>query len=334
MKTMKCLFCIVLWPLFNFSQQQPVIINGEAQGSTYHIVYFDEQDRNFKPEIEQILKDFDLSLSTYMPNSIISRINANEPDVLVDAYFIACFNKAKEIWKHTKGDFDPTVYPLVNAWGFGPGKKLEIEQRKIDSILEFVGFKKIKLKGNKIIKKDPRVALDFNAFAQGYSVDVVSEFLNSKQIESYLVEIGGEVYAKGKKPNGEYWTVGIEKPIENKESVNPINALVRLKDRGLATSGDYRKFMVENGVKYAHTMSPKTGYPVKNNLLSVTLFSGDAITADAMATGIMVMGLEKAKVFLKKHNELQAYMIYSDDNGNYQVYETKGLKDIITEVTQ
>ena len=185
MKVCICFSWMLLWPLFNFSQQQPVIINGKAQGSTYHIVYFDAQSRNFKPEIEQILKDFDLSLSTYIPNSIISRINANEPDVLVDDYFIACFNKAKEIWKHTNGDFDPTVYPLVNAWGFGPGKKLEIEQRKIDSILEFVGFKKIKLKGNKIIKKDPRVALDFNAFAQGYSVDVVSEFLNSKQIESY-----------------------------------------------------------------------------------------------------------------------------------------------------
>ena len=334
MKTMKCLFCIVLWPLFNFSQQQPVIINGEAQGSTYHIVYFDEQDRNFKPEIEQILKDFDLSLSTYMPNSIISRINANEPDVLVDDYFIACFKKAKEIWKHTNGAFDPTVYPLVNAWGFGPGKKLTIEKQKIDSILKFVGFNKIKLKGNKIIKKDPRVSLDFNAFAQGYSVDVVSEFLSSKGITSYVVEIGGEVYAKGKKPNGDYWTIGIEQPSENKESANPLKALAKLIDLSVATSGDYRKFIVENGVKYAHTISPKTGYPVKNNLLSVSLFSDDAITSDAMATGIMVMGLEKAKVFLKKHKELQAYMIYSDENEGYQVYETIGLKDIITEITQ
>ena len=334
MKGCICFSWMLLWPLFNFSQQEPDVLNGEAQGSTYHIVYYDEQNRNFKPEIEQILKDFDLSLSTYIPNSIISRINANEPDVLVDAYFIACFNKAKEIWKHTNGDFDPTVYPLVNAWGFGPGKKLTIEKQKIDSILEFVGLKMIKLKGNKIIKKDPRVSLDFNAFAQGYSVDVVSEFLSSKQIHSFLVEIGGEVYAKGKKPNGDYWTIGIEKPIENKESVNPIKALVKLKDMGLATSGDYRSFIVENGLKYAHTMSPKTGYPVKNNLLSVSLFSDDAITSDAMATGIMVMGLEKAKVFLKKHKELQAYMIYSDENEGYQVYETIGLKDIITEITQ
>ena len=334
MKGCICFSWMLLWPLFNFSQQEPVVLNGEAQGSTYHIVYYDEQNRNFKPEIEQILKDFDLSLSTYIPNSIISRINANEPDVLVDAYFIACFNKAKEIWKHTNGDFDPTVYPLVNAWGFGPGKKLTIEKQKIDSILEFVGLKMIKLKGNKIIKKDPRVSLDFNAFAQGYSVDVVSEFLSSKQISSFLVEIGGEVYAKGKKPNNDYWTIGIEQPIENKESVNPIKALAKLKDMGLATSGDYRSFIVENGIKYAHTISPKTGYPVKNNLLSVSLFSDDAITSDAMATGIMVMGLEKAKVFLKKHKELQAYMIYSDENGNYQVYETPGLKSIVSEAEE
>jgi thiamine biosynthesis lipoprotein len=334
MKKITWLVCLFFFPLYNFSQQNSITINGEAQGSTYHIVYFDEQNRDFKPEIEQILKDFDLSLSTYIPISIISRINSNDPNVRVDKYFIACFKKAKEVWKNTNGAFDPTVYPLVNAWGFGPGKKLKIEQKKIDSILEFVGFKKIKLKGNKIVKSDPRVSLDFNAFAQGYSVDVVSEFLNSIGIKAYIVEIGGEVYAKGKKPNGENWTIGIEQPIENKESVNPVKAIVKLENMGVATSGDYRSFMVENGIKYAHTMSPKTGYPVKNNLLSVSLFSTETITSDAMATGIMVMGLEKAIVFLKKHKELQAYMIYLDENGTYQVYETPGIKAIVSEVKE
>lgn len=316
------------------AQQEPVKFGGNAQGSTYHITYFDSQKRNFQPEIEKILKDFDKSVSTYIPTSIISRINSNQKNVIVDKYFIACFNKAKEVWKNTDGAFDPTVYPLVNAWGFGPGKKQKIEKSKIDSILKFVGLNLIELKGNKIIKKDPRVALDFNAFAQGYAVDVVSEFLNTKNINSYIVEIGGEVYARGKKPNGNNWTIGIEKPIDNKEGSNPLKAIVKLENLAIATSGNYRRFIIEDGVKYAHHLDPKTGYPTKNNLLSASIFAKECISSDANATGVLVMGLEKAKEFLMIHTELQAYLIYSDDKGNYQVYETPGLKDIVTEAEE
>lgn len=322
---------ILFYTVSIYSQQNPIKIDGNAQGSTYHISYFDEQNRDFQPEIEKILADFDLSVSTYIPNSIISRINSNEKNVVVDTYFIVCFNKAKEVWKNTEGAFDPTVYPLVNAWGFGPGKKQKIEKTKIDSMLKFVGFQLISLKGNQIIKKDARVALDFNAFAQGYSVDVVSDFLNSKGLKSYVVEIGGEVYAKGKLPNGENWTVGIEKPIDNKESENPLKAIVKLENLAVATSGNYRRYVIEDGVKYVHHLDPKTGYPTKNNLLSASLFSKQCIAADANATGVLVMGLEKAKVFLQQHPELQAYLIYSDEKGNYQVYETPGLKDLLTE---
>lgn len=322
---------ILFYTVSIYSQQNPIKIDGNAQGSTYHISYFDEQNRDFQPEIEKILADFDLSVSTYIPNSIISRINSNEKNVVVDTYFTVCFNKAKEVWKNTEGAFDPTVYPLVNAWGFGPGKKQKIEKTKIDSMLKFVGFQLISLKGNQIIKKDARVALDFNAFAQGYSVDVVSDFLNSKGLKSYVVEIGGEVYAKGKLPNGENWTVGIEKPIDNKESENPLKAIVKLENLAVATSGNYRRYVIEDGVKYAHHLDPKTGYPTKNNLLSASLFSKQCIAADANATGVLVMGLEKAKVFLQQHPELQAYLIYSDEKGNYQVYETPGLKDLLTE---
>jgi FAD:protein FMN transferase len=315
----------------SYAQEEPVRIEGKAQGTTYHIIYYDQLNRDFQPEIEQILKDFDKSVSTYLPTSIISRINANEKGVIVDHYFIACFKKAKEVWKNTHGAFDPTVYPLVNAYGFGPGKKQKIEKTKIDSILKFVGFQLISLEGDKIIKKDPRVALDFNAFAQGYSVDVVSDFLSAKDIQSYIVEIGGEVYAKGRKSNGDHWTIGIEKPIENKESINPLKATVKLENLAVATSGNYRRFIVEEGVKYVHHIDPKTGYPTKNNLLSASLFSKQCIVSDANATGILVLGLEKAKKFLKKHPELQAYLIYSDEKGNYQVYQTAGLKAIVSE---
>lgn len=332
MTKIRCTFVFILFNILSiYSQEEPIKIEGYAQGTTYHITYFDKQNRDMKPEIEKILKDFDLSVSTYIPNSIISRINSNEKNVIVDKYFTDCFKKAKEVWRNTKGAFDPTVYPLVNAYGFGPGKKQKIEKAKIDSILKFVGFNLINLKGNKIIKKDPRVALDFNAFAQGYSVDVVSEFLNSKDITAYIVEIGGEVYAKGKKPNGNNWTIGIEKPIDNKESSNPLKAIVKLEDLAIATSGNYRRFVIEDGVKYVHHIDPKTGYPTKNNLLSASIFSKQCISSDANATGVLVLGLEKAKIFLEQHPELQAYLIYSDDKGNYQVYETKGISSIVTE---
>jgi FAD:protein FMN transferase len=322
---------VLLFTSIIYGQQEPIRIEGYAQGTTYHILYFDLKNRNLQPQIDDILEDFDKSVSTYIPNSIISRINSNQKNVKVDKYFIACFNKAKEVWKNTNGAFDPTVYPLSNAWGFGPGKKDKIEKTKIDSILKFVGFDLIELKGKKIIKKDSRVALDFNAFAQGYSVDVVSEFLNSKNIKSYIVEIGGEVFAKGKMATGENWTVGIEKPIDNKETVNPNNAIVKLENLAVSTSGNYRRFFLEDGVKYSHHIDPKTGYPTKNNLLSASIFAKNCITTDANATGVLVMGLEKAKIFLEAHKELQAYLIYSDDKGNYQVYETSGIKAIITE---
>jgi thiamine biosynthesis lipoprotein len=314
--------------------QGPIRIEGNAQGTTYHITYFDLQNRDFSSDIETILQEFDKSVSTYLPTSLISQINANKKNVIVDAYFITCFNKAKEIWKNTNGAFDPTVYPLVNAWGFGPGKKQKIEKHKIDSILKFVGFNLIELKGNKVVKKDPRVALDFNAFAQGYSVDVISEFLSLKGIRSYMVEIGGEVYAKGKKPDGDNWKVGIEKPIDNKESENPLKAIAKLENMAIATSGNYRRFIIEDGIKYAHHIDPKTGYPTKNNLLSASVFSKECISSDANATGILVMGLEKAKAFLEQHQELQAYLIYSDDQGNYQTYETPGIKTILSEAEE
>ncbi|MEO6904195.1 MAG: FAD:protein FMN transferase [Bacteroidia bacterium] len=334
MKKITC-FVFAFIPFFSlFSQEEPVRIEGNAQGTTYHITYYEKENKNYQLEIEKILKDFDQSVSTYIPTSIISRINLDEKNVVVDKYFISCFNKAKEVWKNTEGAFDPTVYPLVNLWGWGPTKKQKVEKIIVDSILKFVGFQLIELKGNKIIKKDPRVSLDFNAFAQGYSVDVVSDFLTSKGILSYIVEIGGEVYAKGKKPNGENWTIGIEKPIDNKDSVNPLKAIAKLENMAIATSGNYRRFVIIDGVKYAHHIDPKTGYPTKNNLLSASVFSKECISSDANATGILVMGFEKAKKFLEQHKELQVYLIYSDDKGNYQTYETPGLNSIVSETEE
>lgn len=331
---MKLFLLSILLPTMLLAQAEPILLSGYAQGTTYHISYFDAQNRDFQEEIEKLLQEFDNSVSTYNVNSIISKINRNEKNVVTDSYFNACFLKAKEVWKNTDGAFDPTVYPLVNAWGFGPGKKQKIEQHIIDSILPFVGLQLIELKGNKIKKKDKRVALDFNAFAQGYSVDVVADFFNRKGVYAYLIEIGGEVYAHGRKPDGAKWTVGIEQPYDHPDGTNQLRALIQIENKALATSGNYRKFVIENGMKYAHHIDPKTGYPAKNNLLSVSLFSDACINSDANATGILVMGLEKAKVFLAAHKEFEAYLIYSDEKGNYAVYMTPGLKDQIQEIEE
>ncbi|WMW77224.1 FAD:protein FMN transferase [Flavobacterium sp. 20NA77.7] len=317
-------FHILIISLFFYStiaQNNLIKIEGFTQGTTYHISYYDKKNRNFKAEIEKILLDFDFSVSTYNPNSIISKINTNQT-VDVDDYFITCFKKAKKIWKQTEGAFDPTVQPLVSYWGFWKNKREKIDSKKIDSILKFVDFKLIELKGHKIIKKDPRVSLDFNAFAQGYSVDVISNFLKKKKCKSFIVEIGGEVYAKGKKKNRDYWKIGIEEPIDNSTSNNPLKAIIKLKNMAIATSGNYRKYFEENGIKYAHHIDPKTGYPTKNNLLSATILSKKGITSDATATGILVMGLEKAKLFLAKNKKIKAYLIYSDEIGNFTIYKS------------
>lgn len=313
------------------AQIDPTVLTGEAQGTTFEITYYDSLDRNFLPEILALLSDFDQSVSTYQENSVISRINRNEKKVCVDTYFKTCFNKAKEIWKATDGAFDPTVYPLVNAWGWGPGNKMEITSHLIDSLLKFVGFDKIKLKGNRISKSDPRVSLDFNAFAQGYSVDVVAAFLRNKGVYSYIVEIGGEVYAGEAPPGKEYWTVSIEQPLDNKLTKNPGMLEVKLVNRAVATSGNNRKFIIEDGVKYAHHLDPRTGYPAKNNLLAVSVFSPECITSDATATGILVMGYERCMEYLKLHPELQVVLVYSSRDGVVNTYVSPGLEKMFVE---
>lgn len=325
------LLLMVLTSGFLFAQDEPVFIEGYAQGTTFHIMYLDEQQRNFENEIVELLKDFDHSVSTYDTTSIISRVNANDSAVVADSFFITCFVTAKDIWRETYGDFDPTVMPLVNMYGFGPEKNTHVDTVLIDSLLEFVGFELITLEDGMIVKKDPRVSLDFNAFAQGYSVDVVSDFLLSHDIDSYLVEIGGELYAHGRRPDGEKWLIGIEQPVENKAEENQIFTYAAVEDRAVATSGNYRRFVIEDGVKYTHQIDPKTGYPSRNKLLSTTVFAEDCLHADAIATALLVMGLDGAIAFLEAHPEYDAYLIYSNDAGQYEVYTTPGLNGMLRE---
>lgn len=305
-----------------------VKLYGEAQGTTYSLQYFDSLNRDFQNEIDSLLYFFDQGVSTYQNSSEISQINKNLINEVNDPYFLHCFTTAKTLWYQTHGAFDPTVYPLVNAWGFGPesfGRNLPSKQT-IDSLLAFVGFEKINLNHNVILKTDARVALDFNAFAQGYSVDIVSQFLEQKGIVNYIVEIGGEVFAKG--PN---WKIGIEAPTYNKYKLNAIQIILSLNNKGVATSGNYRKYVEYDGVKYAHHIDPKTGYPTKNRLLSATVIADQTIIADATATGLLVLGLRKAKNYLKHHPEIDAMLIYSKKSGKLKRYYSRNWEPKIKE---
>lgn len=299
---------------------------GLTQGTTYQVTYYDSLGRDVHNEIDSILQDIDMSMSVYNPNSTISKVNRDELSVVEDVHFKAVFRQSIEISRQTGGAFDVTVGPLVKAWGFGLKHRDKVGQRMIDSLNTFIGYGKIRLDQNRVMKEDTRIQLDFNAIAQGYTVDVIAGFLESRHIHRFLVEIGGEVIGKGTKPEGGLWSVGIEKPQWGSIDQRPIQAILSLKNRAIATSGNYRKFFEENGVKYSHTIDPKTGYPARNRLLSVSVLADECSTADAYATGFMVMGLENAKIFLSEHPELDAYFIYSDSVDVYKVDMTEGFR--------
>lgn len=303
-------------------------IRGVAQGTYYNISYFDSLKRNLQWQIDSLLRVYDLSASNYVDSSIISKVNANI-QVEIDDIFRGNFLLSQEVAKATHGDFDITVRPLVELWGFGKKETSEVNQNEVDSILQFTGYHKVRMVDNKIQKDDPRVQLDFNAIAQGYSVDVVAAYLRSLGIDNFLVDIGGEVYASGMKSGNLYWQVGIERPKDNETYGESLSAIVSLKDKGMATSGNYRKFYIKNGVKYSHTIDPHTGRPARRKLLSATIIAKDAAHADAYATACMVMGVKKSTTFLKSHPEMEAFLIYSDENGNYKNFYTQGLRKFL-----
>lgn len=306
---------------------------GTAQGTTYSIVFENSEKRNpfdLKEEVEKILHDFDMSLSLYQDSSILSKINRNE-DAIPDSFFIEVFSESKFISALTGGAFDITVGPLVKAWGFGPDEYKNFSEQKKDSLLNLVGMEKVDLKNGKVIKADPGMNLDFNAIAQGYSVDVICRYFNGIGIKSYLVEIGGEVRVKGDKA-GSMWRIGIDKPVDNNMTPGEnMEAIISMKDRSLATSGNYRKFYIEDGIKYSHTIDPKTGYPAKNQLLSATILADKCTVADGIATACMVMGKDKTIEFLDLHPEYDGYLIYSDENGTFKTWMSEKMKGYISE---
>jgi thiamine biosynthesis lipoprotein len=310
-----------------FNADKYSYVEGFTQGTTYHITFMNKAQIDHSQKIQHILDSFDLSLSIYNPNSIISRMNRNE-DVKADAWFTRVFNKSMEISEASDGAFDITVGPLVNAWGFGITPRMKVDSSEIDRLKSLVGYKKVKLVGGRLLKQNPNSRLDVNAIAQGYSVDVICAYFESQDIKDYLVEIGGELRARGYNPRGEYWRVGIDRPIEgNNTPGSNLQALLKLKNRALATSGNYRKFYEEGGIKYGHHIDPATGYPARQNILSATVMSKEDITSDGWGTAFMVMGLEKSKKVLEKHPELEVYFVYSDSVGNYKIYVSKGFSE-------
>jgi FAD:protein FMN transferase len=306
---------------------------GFIQGTTYSIVFENDgrfKAQNLKSDVEKILHQFDMSLSLYVDSSVLSKVNRNE-DINLDKFFMEAFKKSVEITKLTDGAFDITVGPLVKAWGFGPDAHKNFSESKRDSLLKLVGMDKVKIENGKLVKTDPGINLDFNAIAQGYSVDIVSDYFTGKGIKSYLVEIGGEVRVKGDK-QGVLWRIGIDRPSDdNNLPGNDLQAVINLKDRSLATSGNYRKFYVENGIKYSHTIDPRTGYPAKNQLLSATIIADECATADGIATACMVIGKDKTIEFLGLHPEYDAFLVFSDENGDYQTWTSENLKRFISE---
>ncbi|HJH60665.1 MAG TPA: FAD:protein FMN transferase [Bacteroidetes bacterium] len=298
---------------------------GVTQGSYYSVIYYDERD--FSDEIDSILKDVENSVSLWQENSIIRKVNENK-DVIVDKIFIDNFNWAVKAAEFSDGLFDATIAPLVSAWGFHYKKEIALTDKMIDSILELVDYRKIRIEEGRVIKDNENMSLDFNAVAQGYTADIIGEYLYSQGINNYLVDIGGEITAKGVKPNGETWKIGIEKPAPDKNAERVIQMKIELKDKAVVTSGSYRKYIEKDNVRYSHSIDPRTGQPVEHNLLSATIIADNAAWADCLASICMIAGMEKASELLK-NEDVEALFIYLDDENQLQTFQTEGFEKMI-----
>lgn len=325
-------FCLLSLLSSCGDRNAPIKLSGEAQGTYYSIAYFDAQNRNFQPAIDSLLADFDLTASLWVDSSMIRRVNANS-DSVVSPMFVDLLNKSLWTYSYTNHAFDCTVGQLVNAWGFGFAKGSMPSDDTVAMLKQYLGSDGLAIvNGNILRKRYPQTSLDFNAIAQGYSVDLIAGFLEAQGVKNFLIDVGGEVIGRGRKPDGSPWQVGIERPAENKYSAPEVEVAVALDNRAVVTSGNYRKYYVRDGVKYSHTIDPQTGYPVKHSLLSVSVIADSAWKADALATAFMVMGLEKSKRFIADHPDddaVQAVFFIYDDNGKYRTYATRRFSDLI-----
>lgn len=305
-----------------------VTIQGMAQGSTYHVICrlpSNDDNQRTASEIDSILQAVDNSLSGYNKGSLLSRINNGE-DLPLDSLFIECFIRSKKIWEESGGAFDPSAAPLFDLWGFGFGERSDVREQDIDSILQFVGMDLLSLEerqdGTHLVREDNRTKLNFNAIAQGFTCDVVASYLQKRGCTDYLVEVGREIVCKGLSSRGGKWRIGIDKPEDGNfdEGAN-LQEIIEVSDCGVVTSGNYRKFYIENGQKYSHTIDPRTGKPVQHNLLSATIIATDATLADAYATWMMVIGPEAARQMLDSRPDIGACLIVSNADGSMQSWK-------------
>lgn len=304
--------------------------SGMVFGTTYNITY--QCDSNLHNSIIRELEKVDEALSPFNKKSVITAVNNNH-DIEVNDMFADVFLLAQKISDDTGGDFDITVAPLVNAWGFGFKNGTQPTKYNIDSLKNIIGYKKVKLEGRKVVKKDKRLMLDCSSIAKGYGSDVVARFLQKRGVKNYMVEIGGEIVTKGISPKRVPWKIGVTRPVDDSLSVSKeLQSVINVTDKAMATSGNYRNFYYKNGKKYAHTIDPHTGYPVQHNILSATVIADNCATADAYATAFMVMGLEKAQKLLERHPELMAYFIYSDKDGKNKTWCSEKLKKKVAEL--
>lgn len=333
---MKYTLPIILFFLFSCQEQEkkPQILQGNALGTTFGIQYFSESNSIKEASIDSIFDKLNQSMSTYIPSSDISKINAGNRQIKVDDAFLEVFNSAKEIYAESDGYFDPTVGLLVNAYGFGSeGYDKNFTKKELDSLMNCVGFDKLSIQNRQLQSTKQHFYIDFNAIAKGYAVDRVGVFLEQNGIDNYLVEIGGEVRVKGKNiRTGKLWKLGIDMPNENDERI--LKYAAKLKDESLATSGNYRKFRIDSvtGNKFVHTVNPKTGLAEKSNILSASVIAETCMEADAYATACIAMGFSKAKTMVEYLQNIDAFFIYIDDQGQQQTFSTKAFKEKLIEL--
>ena len=327
-----CLIALTFLFLFISCSRQPqkITLQGLAQGSYYAITYYDEQNRNFQREIDSIFHAVDVSVNLWVDSSVISKVNRNE-EVALDSIFIDNFRIAQEAARLSDGYFDPTISPIVAAWGFSYKNGDSITPQLIDSLKQLVDYRKIRIESGKIVKENPAMTLDFNAIAQGYTSDLIARFLENRGIKNYLVDTGGEIMARGEKPNGQPWIVGIEKPAENWDSERALQTRIALRDKGLVTSGSTRKYVERNGKRYSHCIDPKTGYPVEHNVLSVTVLAENSVWADALASICMVMGMERSLPLIENMDGMEAYYILVNDQNELETFATEGFRALVME---
>ncbi|SEU13618.1 thiamine biosynthesis lipoprotein [Draconibacterium orientale] len=318
---------ILIFQACTTSTSKYIANNGTIYGTYYSIKYESPKGEDLQPAIDEELQRLSRIFSHYDKQSTITKVNNNSP-VELEQEFTTCFLKAEEIALITHGAFDITAGPLINAWGFGPEDRQKMTAEKVDSLKQICGYEKIRFENGQIVKENPHMTINMSAIAKGYTCDLIGEFLQKKGCLNYMVDIGGEVVAKGVNDKHKVWTIGIREPIENPFE-NELSAALMLNNRAMATSGNYLNFYEEDGKKYAHTIDPISGYPVQHSLLSASVIARDCMTADAFATAFMVLGKDAGIEIARLVPGMEIYFIYADENGENQVYMSEGFEEML-----